>query len=548
LQALGDVFSRRGVREMVTSALSAGVTHGLTDKLAQLSGVNMNLTGKGVGFMDRVRAAGVQTAASLPAQVALTGDPLEALTGAMVQGVARAVGGHLSSRIGEAFHAEQIERFTQLMCHGCVGAGTSLLLGGDPASGAVGAVVAELVAGAYREGVFGNTPLDQNSPLYQDQVEYGIKVAKVVTALCVGYMGGDMNAALLAADNAARYNAMAVVYDPDARLLTREEQAEEDRKDRAKALKGIALRRAAPPTKRFHEGTRAGKLVKGVSQDLQQGVMVLYDGRAAFEGGERTPKSTSLLAGAYALDGVGYVFEGLDRLTCGVFPTMVGELLDDCAHFTGRVVGLGAGALAGDRVGHEFGDATTLALMAGNPLKIGAASKAGKLKNLTQINKAAARVETTALVSVPKPLSLQVTPSTTQPLSLQFALNARQYVREMEALSGIPFTQKQVDMLALALRSQPFTPLQGVEKLAHAKQYKYAKNNGLIAEWELNLGKEWPKYTQDRLNSNGGFLYRSGDDPSIPWRSPRVVEYPSHDDGSPPERYSQIWCNRSSTS
>ena len=66
-------------------------------------------------------------------------------------------------------------------------------------------MVAELVAGAYREGVFGNEALDQNSPLYQEQVEYGIKVAKVVTALCVGYTGGDVDAALLAADNAARY-------------------------------------------------------------------------------------------------------------------------------------------------------------------------------------------------------------------------------------------------------------------------------------------------------------------------------------------------------
>jgi hypothetical protein len=69
-------------------------------------------------------------------------------------------------------------------------------------------VVGEAVASAYRNGTFGNTPLDQNSPDYEARVEYGVKVAKVVTALCVGYAGGDIDAAVCAAENAARYNSM----------------------------------------------------------------------------------------------------------------------------------------------------------------------------------------------------------------------------------------------------------------------------------------------------------------------------------------------------
>jgi hypothetical protein len=110
-----------------------------------------------------------------------------------------------------------------------LGAGTALITGGDPLSGGVGAVVGEAMASAYRNGTFGNIPLDQNSPDYEARVEYGVKVAKVVTALCVGYAGGDIDAAVCSAENAARHNACAVFFDPNERTLTQEEQAEKDR-------------------------------------------------------------------------------------------------------------------------------------------------------------------------------------------------------------------------------------------------------------------------------------------------------------------------------
>jgi hypothetical protein len=123
-----------------------------------------------------------------------------------------------------------------------LGAGTALITGGDPLSGGVGAVIGEAVAGAYRNGTFGNTPLDQNSPDYAERVEYGVKVAKIVTALCVGYAGGDIESAVTASENAARHNALMFVFDGTSPTLRAvddgvpEEETPQDTPKRGRSL------------------------------------------------------------------------------------------------------------------------------------------------------------------------------------------------------------------------------------------------------------------------------------------------------------------------
>jgi hypothetical protein len=63
-------------------------------------------------------------------QAALSDNVLDALTSALIHGVAGAVGSYGASRIGEAFHAGRLDAFSQHVLHAGVGAGTALITGG----------------------------------------------------------------------------------------------------------------------------------------------------------------------------------------------------------------------------------------------------------------------------------------------------------------------------------------------------------------------------------------------------------------------------------
>jgi len=92
------------------------------------------------------------------------------------------------------------------------------------------------------------------------------------------------------------------------------------------------------------------------------------------------------------------------------------------------------------------------------------------------------------------------------PLSSQ----ARRYLADIEAQTGLGVTPEQRSHLANALREQEFLKLTPEQANAHRIQFNRAKND-LISQWEQNTGQSWPRYSEDVLAKNGvTFVRRAG--------------------------------------
>jgi hypothetical protein len=279
-----------------------------------------------------------------------------------------------------------------------LGAASAAVMGGEPVAGAIGAIVGEIIGQTYREGGLGNTPLDQNSDTYQTQVEYGVAFAKMAAVLCVGMMGGDVEAAAFAAENAARHNALMFVFDGTSPILRAvddgipEEEAPQDTSKRGRSLAraphGEGTRTRTPsPTRLKNTHIEEGK------RKLVQGVQALYEEQAAFSLESATLKSTSMTAGAYCLDGVGLVADAVDTVTFGA-STWVGERMDEGATLAGTYTRRGVRFVTGDqRAAQNIGDSLTLVLTAANPL-----GKTGLAKNAQVLSTVAKAAQKTKLV------------------------------------------------------------------------------------------------------------------------------------------------------
>jgi hypothetical protein len=64
------------------------------------------------------------------------GDVADSVQSSLIMGKASLMGSYGASRIGGAFHAGNLDPFSQHVLHAAVGAGTALITGGDPLSGA----------------------------------------------------------------------------------------------------------------------------------------------------------------------------------------------------------------------------------------------------------------------------------------------------------------------------------------------------------------------------------------------------------------------------
>jgi hypothetical protein len=93
------------------------------------------------------------------------------------------------------------------------------------------------------------------------------------------------------------------------------------------------------------------------------------------------------------------------------------------------------------------------------------------------------------------------------PVSEQ-SLMMRQYLREMETITGVPIATEQRLLLKSALKEQKFVKIEGAfEKRLQRDGFNKMRDN-LILEWEVKTGQKWPKYESIVWNKKGDKVYK----------------------------------------
>ena len=154
------------------------------------------------------------------------------------------------------------------------------------------------------------------------------------------------------------------------------------------------MKRTTAGRTRSHSPTRLDDThIEEGKQKIVQGVRALYEAQGAFSLKGATLKSASMTAGAYCLDGVGLVADGIDTATFGA-STWLGERMDEGATLAGTYTRRGVRFATNDqRSAQNVGDIVTLGLMSVNPL-----GKTGIAKSAQVVSKAAKVVQQTKLV------------------------------------------------------------------------------------------------------------------------------------------------------
>jgi hypothetical protein len=146
---LGKTFKELGssqsIRSLTTSVLSAGVTQGLSDHL--------NLPTRATTFSEHLQKSVVTSGTSAALSMLVhKQDAKDALFQAAKGIAADTIGGVIANNIGEAYSQQDLNWVMHKLAHGALGAFTGVILGDDPAAGALagalGGVVSEIIAEA----------------------------------------------------------------------------------------------------------------------------------------------------------------------------------------------------------------------------------------------------------------------------------------------------------------------------------------------------------------------------------------------------------------
>ncbi|WP_085784439.1 DUF637 domain-containing protein [Candidatus Nucleicultrix amoebiphila] len=205
LKTLEEMASGNVLRNTVISVGTAGLGNqlGTTFKIP--------VHPKTVDFMDHLQSSLIETAAQIPVEGIFSRREFsDILKGSLRLGAANLAGSYGSSHIGDAFKLDKIDALTQKLAHGALGAVSAALMEGEPITGAIGAVVGEMVGDLYREGLEGQNNGHPESEDTQALIDRGVTIARFTAATLACFTGQDPDVAALTAGNAARYNALAV--------------------------------------------------------------------------------------------------------------------------------------------------------------------------------------------------------------------------------------------------------------------------------------------------------------------------------------------------
>ncbi|MBI6954545.1 hemagglutinin repeat-containing protein [Pseudomonas sp. CCOS 191] len=94
----------------------------------------------------------------------------------------------------------------------------------------------------------------------------------------------------------------------------------------------------------------------------------------------------------------------------------------------------------------------------------------------------------------------------------QLSSQARRYLNELEAHTGLKVTAEQRDNLANALREKNYTKLTPKETQKHRREFNKIKDE-LIGQWETKTGQTWPRYTENVMSKDGTKVVRKAGQP-----------------------------------
>ncbi|MFD1893046.1 hypothetical protein H0I39_06100 [Ottowia beijingensis] len=93
------------------------------------------------------------------------------------------------------------------------------------------------------------------------------------------------------------------------------------------------------------------------------------------------------------------------------------------------------------------------------------------------------------------------------------------YIDDIKAQTGMAVGAKQQKLIDAALDKKDYTRLSTADSKAHRAQFNKVKND-LIAQWETQTGKSWPRYTEDLYSKNGTLVRRAGQ----PYDAHHIIE------------------------
>ena len=202
--ALRDITSERSLRSLGVSMFTAGLTQGLLQEF------DINTCTDTQTFGDRLREEGISAASQTAFRSTLGQEDIQdSFLTSLRTGFSRAAGGHFASEIGEARQLGEIDYVSHKVLHALLGAAEGGLASGDPLSGAIGAVVGEVVAEEYRNSHVGTSDEDSTES-YDEVAKQGTDRARFAAALVAAALDQDPSVASETGTVAARNNAFFV--------------------------------------------------------------------------------------------------------------------------------------------------------------------------------------------------------------------------------------------------------------------------------------------------------------------------------------------------
>ena len=208
LGTLKDMGSGQSLRSLSISMLTAGVARGLGEQTGLLQ-AERNLQAP-LNLGHHVKQGLVQGVARIGVEGVLSRDEFSAiLERSLREGLANTTGGFVSSHIGVLAKTDEIDGVSQKIAHAALGAAEAAIRGGNPAAGAIGAVVGEIVGEIYRDQKEQTGEFNPDREDFQEIVDKGVDIARFTAASAACLLGEDPDLAALTAANAARYNGLA---------------------------------------------------------------------------------------------------------------------------------------------------------------------------------------------------------------------------------------------------------------------------------------------------------------------------------------------------
>lgn len=231
-----DLISERAVRSLATSILTAAIIAGvdatffkpeMADAADKATTIGDHISNVVADLPGAIQQGVVHGTISGAVDTAINGGDLgQNLLGSIQGAVVAEIGASAATEIGAAYHNGNINKAAQYIAHAALGGAMDLALGGDGASGAVGAVVGEAVgemlysskeaevtdfAKRVIEGRTDQLQRDQMAQSLQKFKADGVNISALVSGIAAALLGKDVNIASMTGANAAENNALATI-------------------------------------------------------------------------------------------------------------------------------------------------------------------------------------------------------------------------------------------------------------------------------------------------------------------------------------------------